>query len=226
MSIINALPESLTTASSARTTVENVTQDKVSRDDFLKLMLAQLKNQDPLKPLENAEFVSQLAQINTLDSVNELNNSFSSLANSLSNNQTLQAATLVGKHVEVPSNKVFLDSSGEIRGNVQLPQAANNVKLSIANNKGEVVKEISLGHGSGALNFTWDGVTKNGERAPSGEYNISATGQVSGDQTALSTTALIKVESVSYSKESQQISLGLANQANKVPLNKIVTISQ
>jgi flagellar basal-body rod modification protein FlgD len=90
------------------------------QDQFLNLMIAQLKNQDPFKPLESGEFLTQIAQFGTVTGVKELQSSFSQLASSISSNQALQASSLVGRTVNIESNAGVLGQDSPLSGTVEL----------------------------------------------------------------------------------------------------------
>ena len=120
-------------------------------DDFFKLMITQLKNQDPMKPLENGEFLSQIAQFGTVSGIDRLNKTFDDLAASLTSGQALQAGSLIGREVLVPGGVAALAPGQPVRGVVQLDASAADVVLHIYNPSGALVRDLSLGgHPAGA----------------------------------------------------------------------------
>lgn len=155
-------------------------------DSFMTLLVTQLKNQDPLKPMENAEMTSQLAQINTVNGIQDLNSTLEDITGQIDAGQTLQAAALIGQGVLVPGDRVLVgQGSDEVDGvattpfGVELDSAADQVKITITNEAGEVVRTFDVGAlDAGVESFTWDGTLSDGQTmAPSGSYrvNIAAT---------------------------------------------------
>src|SRR6201996_4566313 len=123
--------------------------------DFLTLMLAQLKNQDPTSPVDSNTFLSQLAELSEVQGINGLNTSFATLSSSLTSNQALQASSLLGHQALVSSGTV----------------TTSDVVLNISNSAGVLVKQIDLGaQSAGMANFSWDGSTGNGTKAPADTY--------------------------------------------------------
>lgn len=164
-SIINQLN------SSAGTKTTTKSEDQQSR--FLQLLTTQLKNQDPLNPMDNAQMTSQLAQISTVDGIERLNATLQTMMNTSNSQQTLQAAALVGHGALVKGSALELGSSGAI-GGYDLASAADIVKIEITDANGNVVRTISLDDQSaGVQNFVWDGKDSNGAAAAAGNYKFT-----------------------------------------------------
>ena len=184
---------------------------ELGQDDFLRIMLAQLENQDPTSPLEGNEFLSQITQFSIADGVSGLNDSFSDLANSLTSNQALQASALVGRSVLVPGESTQLSEDGTLQGRATLPEGANSVTVDIFNQGGELVNTLNLGSQSGGnVDFTWDGVTNSGETAEQGVYRIIARANVGGTEQALSTLVSARVDSVTIQNGRGGLEVNLA----------------
>ncbi len=172
----------------------------LGQDEFMKLMVAQLNNQDPTKPLENAEFLSQLAQFGTVNGITELQTSFNSLTTSLQSNQALQASTMVGRTVAVPANTVNVEAGKAIEGAVDLTGSTGELNLLIKNSSGQVVKELNLGaHQEGEVSFKWDGLDDSGSAVPAGQYSIIAEAAIDGETQVMGTLLQAKVDSVTLS---------------------------
>src|ERR1700721_1995357 len=159
--------------------------------DFLTLLLAQLKNQDPTRPVDSNEFLSQLASLSEVQGITQLNTSFSALSNSLVSSQALQASSLLGHQALVASSTASLAASGgTVNGAVSVPQTSSSVVLNITNSAGVLVRSIHLGaQSAGLANFTWNGQTSGGSSAPAGTYNLSA--QVNGVSGSSAVTTLV-----------------------------------
>jgi flagellar basal-body rod modification protein FlgD len=168
--------------------------------NFLTLMLAQLKNQDPTSPVDSNTFLTQLAQLAQVQGINSLNTAFTSLSGSLTGNQALQASSLLGHQVLAASGTATTAAAGAaVTGAVSVPQTTAGVTLNISDASGALVKTITLGaQASGLASFTWDGTENNGSKAPAGTYTLAAqyAGQTQGG-TAASTYVNGTVESVS-----------------------------
>lgn len=174
-------------------------KEELGQEDFLNLMITQLKNQDPFKPLESGEFLGQLAQFGTVSGLAELKTSFEALASSLVSNQALQAAMLVGRSVLAPSARAALEGEGAVAGAVELPENASAVRVEIRDANGQVVRRLDLGrHEAGLVEFEWDGVTDTGERAAPGAYALVASYQVGNETIGADTFVAARVESVLF----------------------------
>ena len=149
---------------------------------FLTLLTTQLKNQDPLSPMENAEVTSQLAQMSTVDGIERLNKMFQSFVDNQSASDSMQAAALVGRGVLVEGKKLSLTESGAI-GGFELDAPADKVVLSIKDASGLEVKQIQLDNvEAGSQNFIWDGTANDGAQAAQGVYTIEMSATMEGEK--------------------------------------------
>jgi flagellar basal-body rod modification protein FlgD len=143
----------LNSASSANSITTKNAQD--TQDRFLKLLVAQMQNQDPMNPMDNAQVTSQMAQIQTVSGIGTLDSSVKSLAAQFGQMQMLQSVSLVGRDVSVAGNRLNL-ASGAGTGSYELASAADAVKLEILSPAGSVIDTVQLGaQGSGRQDFTW-----------------------------------------------------------------------
>jgi flagellar basal-body rod modification protein FlgD len=165
-------------SASAATTASSVTSTSSAEDtqnQFLTLLVAQLKNQDPLNPVDNAEMTSELAQMSTVSGIEKLNTTLNSLVDSLGDTQAMQASEMIGKTVLVPGSNLTL-SSGKAYGGVELSGDADQVTVSILNSSGKVVQTEDLGaQKAGNVTFSWDGATASGTTATDGAYTFKVT---------------------------------------------------
>jgi flagellar basal-body rod modification protein FlgD len=167
----------------------DISQISEAQDRFLKLLTTQLKNQDPLNPLDNAQVTSQLAQISTVSGIEKLNATLQLLLQDSQASQTTQAASLVGHAVLVPGSGLLLEEGASI-GGVEMAGAADKVTVTIKDANGIVVRTMELGAlEAGVHNFSWDGKTDNGAQAANGSYTVTiAAKQGSEDVTATALT--------------------------------------
>lgn len=156
-----------------RNTSTSKTEDQQTR--FLTLLTTQLKNQDPLNPMDNAQMTSQLAQISTVDGIERLNATLTSMMNTSSTQQALQAAALVGHGALVEGKSLALSESGAI-GGFDLVSGADRLKIEIKDGNGNIVRTISLeDQDAGVQNFVWDGKDSDGKALAAGNYSFNVT---------------------------------------------------
>jgi len=197
---------------------------ELGQDDFLLLLTTQMTNQDPTKPMENGDFLAQMAQFGTVEGINGLQDSFQEFAGSITSNQALQASSLIGKSVEFTGDSAYLDLTRPLSGSLALESSANDVSVNILGQNGELVKTINLGtQAAGSTKFSWDGLKDDGSYAPPGVYKIQAQGQVGGANTALVTSVVAKVDSVDLGDGQAGIALNLG-QAGRVDFNQVKQI--
>jgi len=194
--------------------------------DFLTLMLAQLQNQDPTSPVDSNEFLSQLASLSEVQGITQLNTSFSALSSSLTSSQALQASALLGHQALVASSTGTLGAGGgTLSGAVGVPQTTSQVTLNITNSSGVLVQSLNLGaQSAGLANFSWNGQTSSGARAPAGTYTLSA--QVAGVSGGTAVTTLVNgtVDSVTMGAGSTGLTLNIAG-LGSVPFSSVQQIS-
>jgi len=184
----------------------------LAQQDFLKLMIAQIQNQSPLKPQENGEFLGQMAQFSTVQGLQDMQKTLDSLSNSIVSNQALQASSMVGRFVRVPGDEGFLpEGEGErFFGAVELEQSASNMKFEVLSPSGEVIKTIGKGtQQAGVVNFAWDGTNDKGETMPEGNYKFRAVANVGGKTESLDTHSIALVESVTLGRSGEQMKLNI-----------------
>jgi len=198
----------------------------LTQEDFFALLTQQLAHQDPTKPVENNEMISQMTAFSTTDGVAQLNDQFSSFASTMSSGQALQASSLVGRSVLVDDN-VFTMSAGEgTKGKIVTDLPANSVFVYVENTAGEIIQTVPVGNiKSGEFAFTWDGQMGNGEPAPDGAYRFRVAGLVDGQASELQTMTYRKVDSVTLAGAGGSILLNL-NGGNSMALADIVEVAE
>lgn len=188
---------------------------ELGQEDFLKLLVAQLKNQDPNNPAENGEFLGQIAQFSMVSGIDDLGVSFDGVAGSINTGQGIQAAQLVGKQVLVETNTAALAAGEPVEGFLELVDGAAATKLQIHDAAGSLITEIDLGSISpGMQKFSWGGLKEDGTQAATGEYQITAQGLVNGKLEAVPVHIFSKVESVSVDSSNTNVLLHLAGNKN------------
>jgi len=199
-------------------------RDSLGQEDFLTLMISQFRNQDPFEPMDNGQFLGQLAQFSTVNGISSLNTAFEGLSGSMQDNQALQAASLVGHSVLAVTDIGHLNDSDSFRGGVELESSAGDVQIDITNRSGELVQRLSLGQQPpGLVRFTWDGVDASGERADSGLYQVTAR-VIRGTEIESAPTVIeSEIQSVTLGQFGGGMTLNLSG-GQKMPLGQVYQI--
>jgi len=196
----------------------------LGKDAFLQLLVTQLKNQNPLEPQGNGEFVAQLAQFSSLEGITTLNDTVSGIAGTFGSSQALQASSLVGRSVIAPGDKAVVDTTKGMTGSVVLPQSVAQAEVKITDKDGKVIRTITLAdQTAGNASFTWDGKDSAGNVAPAGTYTFAATTTIDDQSVALITNLPATVNSVTISQTGGELMLNLAG-LGSVALSKVQTI--
>jgi len=197
----------------------------LGQSDFMKLMVAQFQNQDPMSPKEDGDFLAQLAQFSTSDGITKMQESLAQLASSLQSNQALQASALVGRKVLVANDSVSLEAEGAVKATADLPSAVSGLKASIYSTSGELIRTIPLGQqNAGLFEFSWDGMNQQGERAVAGKYTVKVNGIYNNQEVAIKTMTASNVDSVSLGQNGEGIKLNVAG-VGAVPLDQVKQIT-
>ncbi len=218
----------LTTATSSTKNTSTSSTEKnsaLTQEDFLSLLTTQLAYQDPTKPVDNAEMVSQMAQISTVDGITSLNSAVSDLSTVVTSSQALMASSLVGQKVLLPSSTGYMESGGGISGVIATGEGASDLTISIKNSSGAVVYQTTVsGDQTGNVAFNWDGKDSNGNALAEGKYTVSATGLVDGKSQSLSGLVYGKVNSVTLGSSSTSTALNI-NGLGSIELGNILEVS-
>jgi len=182
-------------------------KDALGQDVFLELMVTQLKNQDPFKPVDPSEFLGQLAQFGTVTGIQDMQKSIGSLSDSLRSSQVLGGTTLVGHEVLAVADEATLGATGVVNGAVTIPEGTNSAVLAITDAAGQLVKRVPLSSQQGTTSFTWDGTTDLGERADAGTYKLTAIANVGGVAEQIETQLTSRVGSVTIDPTNYSLTL-------------------
>jgi flagellar basal-body rod modification protein FlgD len=167
------------------------------QDRFMTLLVTQMKNQDPLNPMDNAQVTSQMAQLSTVTGIDKLNDTMAALISSVQVGQSYQATSMIGHNVLVSGNTVSTEGAGGYFG-VELPVGADKLSITIKDSAGNTVRNVELGAQSeGTLPLTWDGKTNDGSVAANGDYKIEVAATIGGQAVEAASLGYAKVLSVS-----------------------------
>lgn len=200
-------------------------QKNLGQQDFLRLMVAQIQNQDPMQPQVNGEFLSQLAQFSTNDGVAKMQESLQQMATALQSNQALQASALVGRKVLVNSDRLKLDGEGDVKAAIDIAPGLSNLRASIYSESGELIKTIPLDKPEpGFFQFNWDGTGADNQRMKEGKYRVEVHAVYGGKEVSLKTMTSANVDSVSLSQNGDDLKLNVAG-VGSVSLDQVRQIS-
>ncbi|MEM5365137.1 flagellar hook assembly protein FlgD [Paraburkholderia azotifigens] len=186
-----------TNSASSSSSSSSATSGSDLQNTFLQLLIAQMKNQDPTSPMDSSQMTSQLAQINTVTGIGQLNTSLTSLASQLTTSQQTQAANLISSTVLAPGNS-FSVASGKATGfGVTLASDSTDVQVTVKNSKGQIVNTIDLGKQSaGTIPIGWTPVDKSGNALPDGDYTFTASSTTANGTGAPATLSAATVQGI------------------------------
>ena len=195
-------------------------KDQLGQAEFLELMIAQLKNQDPFKAMDPSQFLGQLAQFGTVSGIQEMQNAFTTLSDSMRASQVLDGATMVGRDVLVEQSDVTLGATDSINGTVDMPGNTSAAQLNVLDDAGQLVRRIPLTTNAGLNDFSWDGTDDLGERVPAGDYSLEIVANVGGESESLSPLVATRVASVTIDPKGAGLMLNTAA-LGSIPLAQV-----
>ncbi len=216
MTVTSATSSFAVTTSTDSSTTSSTSADDV-QDRFLKLLVAQLNNQDPMNPMDNAQMTTQIAQINTVTGIQQLNDTIKAMAAQATATQMLQAGDMIGRNVLTEGNQLAIDGTTAV-GAVELDGKAADVKVQVMTASGQIVDTVSLG----ALDEGQHGFSLDASKYPTGaalQFKVVAT---HGDQTVQS-TALMRDKVVAVGNDSNGLTLTLLS-AGVTPYAHVHTV--
>ena len=220
--ISDFLPENITSVADLAAT-ENEKSNEIGQNEFLELMLAQLNNQDPFQPLENGEFVAQMAQFSTVSGIEEMNASLKGMTDSLQSNRLLEASNLIGRTALVSGNTASLTEDG-LTAIYRLDDNATNVNINVYSEAGEIMHQEHIAQRSlGQHEFHWDGKTPAGATAPNGNYTVEVTYGNEQEKTTAETLVPSTIGSVSAISGGNELMLE-TRQGLRIALQDIETL--
>ncbi len=209
MTITTTTSAAATTASTLPTNIKTTAQAKIDAQNavlngdggamgqtaFLTLFTAQLKSQNPLDPMDNTAFVSQLAQFSQLEATTKMSDSLSTMATAQTTDRMTAASNLIGKKVAIPDGQAILSNGTPIDGTVALTADTDTITIKVFSSSGTLVRTGQVAaQKKGDFNFTWDGMDSTGNAVADGKYRIEATATRFGKQSleAVSTQATVR----------------------------------
>lgn len=197
---------------------------QLSQSDFLSLIIAQMKDQDPTQPADPNQFVNEFAQLSEVSGINGMESSMGNLSGSMQASQLLSGTSLIGRHVLASGTTAALAAGGSVSGAVQAPTGATGVVIQVTDASGALVRTLQVPpQSSGLTNFTWDGTTNTGGAAPAGTYTFTAAAAVGGSAASLSTYLQSTVNSVTIDPTTQTLSLNTGS--GPLPLSDVIQVN-
>lgn len=196
----SSLPSNILTSAQYKKQQEeaavNATSDTMGQTAFLTLFTTQLKNQNPLDPMENEAFVAQLAQFSQLEATTKMSTNIDTLVKSMSNSQISNASSLIGKTISIADGKA-IKNGNPVDGMVNLDKDVDGITLKVFDSKGNLVRTGQIGaQKKGDYPFTWDGLDNNGNEAANGVYRVEATVTRFGVSSKAPVSTMAQVRSV------------------------------
>ena len=218
---------SSSSSSSSSSNVNSALSSTMTQADFLKLMTAQLQAQDPTNPVDNSQFVSQMAQFSQLSATQQLDTDLQTMSSNVTSNmqtsQVLSSANLVNRNVLVPASSVAYDGTDAIKGAINVTSASSPT-VQVLDGSGNVLRTISLGaQSAGLAQFSWDGKDDNGNAVAAGTYTLQASSAAGSAGTALDTYVSGAVTGVGYGGSTLGTYLQVSG-VGGVPLSQVAQI--
>ena len=199
----------------------------LSQEDFFALLSQQLAYQDPFKPVDNDQMISQMASFSTVDGIENLNEEIGKLNQTTSSSQALQASSLVGRKVLIPTSEASVSPTNpEIRGVISTPSEVDSITVRVEDDKGQLVTSFEVdGSEGGNIDVTWDGKDNNGNPVAEGKYTLKASGVVGGKSEELPVSTYAHVSSVSLGTAQTGAILNLAG-GGAIKLTDVLAVSE
>jgi flagellar basal-body rod modification protein FlgD len=215
--------QSVNSTPTQATAGQALSQQTVTQDDFLKLLIAQLQNQDPLSPMDNQQFAVQLATFNSLGQLISINNELANLQTSQGATNQFNAASLIGKEIASNGNTLSLQTGNPAAINYQLGANASKVVVNIQDSSGALVRQMIVGaQNAGNQSVLWDGKDASGNAAPAGLYNFEVNAfDINGKQVQASGYIKGTVTGVRLDGSEPVLEVG----ALQVPLSAVSRVS-
>lgn len=213
-------------AASASTTssASGMAAPQLNESDFLSLLVAQMKDQDPTQPTDPTQFVSQLANFSEVSGMDSMQTSMGNLASSMLASQVASGTSLIGQQIIASTSTAALTTGGTVTGAVTAPASATSLQVQVTDSNGNTVSTfpVTPPSGGGTTTFKWNGLTSSGAAAPTGVYNFAVTAAGDGQSASLTPMFATTVSSVSVNPSTQALTLN--TNAGSVPLSSVVQV--
>lgn len=193
----------------------------MNKDDFMKLFIAQLQYQDPLKPQDASAMLDQLSQLTLVEQSYNSNTALDKLLTAQNNSNSLSAVSFIGGTVKANGNSINFDGSSSTALTYNISSSADTVTISVSDPAGKLVRSFDvLDQSSGDQSCTWDGKDSSGTTLPAGAYTFSVKASASSQSVTSTTYTSGVVNGVSFSSETPTLTIG----AISVPLTDVISV--
>ncbi|SFN47110.1 flagellar basal-body rod modification protein FlgD [Candidatus Pantoea varia] len=193
------------------------------QNQFLTMLVTQLKNQDPTNPMDNSQLTTQLAQINTLSGIEKLNTTLGSISGQITTSQSLQSSTLIGHGVMVNGGQILVGKGTTTPFGVELASASTGASATIKDAGGNVIDTVDLGAlSAGVHTFSWDGKLTDGSVAPDGKYSVAIAASNGNAQLVAQPLNYAYVNGVSTANNTTKLDLGTMGSATLDDVRQIL----
>ena len=193
----------------------------LQKDDFLKLLITELKFQDPTEPMDSDKILQQTSQLATLEASKNTTEAMTTLTNSIKTSMQFNTISAIGKMADIGNNDVTLNESGSVNFDLFFSKDIEYGNIYIKDLQGNIIKTISLDkQNGGMLNFNWDGYDDNGNKAEAGVYHISSDYTTINDEHLSTKVGIYPISSVMFDEGKAMLKLG----SNYVELDRIKEI--
>ena len=209
----------LDSVNGVKNTSKTAVEDAQNR--FMTLLVTQMKNQDPLNPMDNAQVTSQMAQLSTVSGIDKLNNTLEAMMSSMQSSQSLQVSNLIGHSALIDGNQIHFDGTNGNFG-VELPSGVDDLSITIADAAGNTLRQISLGkQNEGIIPLNWDGYTDTGSQVTAGDYKFTVSATTSSEKVTANTLSLEQIHSITSSAGGVKLNLSNASSVTTNDLKQI-----
>lgn len=195
----------------------------MNKDDFLTLFVTQLKNQDPMNPMDGTEFIGQLAQLTQVEQAYNTNSNLEKLISMMNDSSAMSAVSYIGQEVTAAGSEVALTSGGEAKISYVVPKTAQQVVVDIKDSSGSTVRTLTQGQtAAGTASLVWDGKNEAGTALPSGTYTFAVKGvDSSGNTFTCDSRTGGKVDGVSFAGSSPVLKVG----GLEIPFSSLLSVN-
>lgn len=192
------------------------------QNNFLKMLVTQMNNQDPLNPMDNSQLTSQLAQISTVSGLQNVNETLNALLSQTAASRAMDSANLIGRTVLVPGSAVSVDAGVPGKIAVDIPSTADAVQVQVLDANGNVVRTIDMkGQTAGVHDIAWDGKNDQGGTVPDGDYKFKVTATAAGKDVGPIALVTGKVQGISGDSTGVLVNLEDGTTANVDDVRRI-----
>lgn len=211
--------------STANSSSGSAAMPQISQSDFLQLITAQMKDQDPTHPSDPNQFLNELASLSEVSGINGMESSMSNLSSTMQSSQLLTGTNLIGHQVLAAGTTAKLTAGGSVNGAVPAPTGATGVTIQVTDSSGALVRtlQVTPQSSSALTSFTWDGTTNAGTAAPAGTYTFSAVAKAGGTQSSVSPYLQSTVNSVTIDPSTQTVYVNTGS--GTLPLSNVVQVN-